>query len=126
MKTYSRVFIGIGSNTADRFEQISRAVEMLGTLLDDLRCSEVYQTRPLSGEGSDYANAVAMGLVDGETDAAALERRLKAYETDCGRIRSDKKHIPIDLDLVWFGDQLLRPAELRRAYFLKGYSQLFE
>ena len=55
------VVLTIGSNLSDAVDRVERASDWLRSRLTGFHVSETYTTRPISGEGNDYANAVAVG-----------------------------------------------------------------
>lgn len=121
-----KAVIGIGSNTPDRAEAVAEAICWLKSVLDDFRASEPYLTNPepASAVADDYVNAVASGMTSLSADS--LTEMLKEYETAHGRSRDMKSHgkVSIDLDLVIYDSEALRPEELSRHYFAFGYDRI--
>ena len=126
MKRTRRVIIGIGSNTADRHAMMHQAVAFLVTVLDRTVVSEIYPTEPEGQACHPYLNAVIMGETDLEREA--LCKILKSYEQANGRTDSGKLQdiVPIDLDLVVDGDEVLRPEDFKRQYFTIGYNRIIK
>lgn len=123
MLTGVTVWLSLGSNVAGRENRVRSAASALGQWIEDMRVSSVYVTPPLSGHGEDYANAVATGVWHGT--AIELERLCKSLESDFGRRRGEGcTDVEIDVDLVMFGDEVCRPADFNREYFLRGYNEL--
>ena len=123
------LIISIGSNTPDRWEQVNKALIWLGEFTISAKKSKIYHSKP---EGNcakkinyTYANAVYCALTALSQDE--VESMLKKYEADNGRTPQMKLFgiVPIDLDLVFFDDRLLRPQEMMRDYFKRGYEEIF-
>lgn len=107
------VAVGLGSNLGDRLAALAFAVEELGELLDDLRCSRVYETEPRHVR--DQPRFLNMCCVGGtRLPPGDLLERLHAVEGEAGRRRgptSDgSRYGPrrLDLDLLLYGDRVLR------------------
>lgn len=123
------LIISIGSNTPDKWQRVADALQWLGKFTISGKKSSIYYSQP---EGKcaikinyTYANAVFYGLTPMSREE--IESMLKKYETDNGRTRQMKTFgiVPIDLDLVLFDDILLRPQEMTRSYFRRGYDEVF-
>ena len=119
-----KAYIGAGSNlrAEDAVMAIARASEAL-TAFGFVRTSDTYRTDGVGvkSAGMVYHNAVFE--LDTRLDAGSLNAALKQYEDDNGRDRSTPV-IPIDLDLVVYDGEVLRPGDFRHSYFLTGYRQL--
>lgn len=126
MSSRRRVVIGLGSNTADRHAMMHEAVAYLVGMLENVIVSEIYPTEPECEAKHPYLNAV----VSGETDLGRdeLSEAMKNYERRNGRTDEGKLRdiIPIDLDLVVYGEDVLRPDDFKREYFTTGYRQLIK
>ncbi len=118
------VILTIGSNMPDARARVKEAAQWLETLIKGFEISQIYITRPLSGVGADYANAVVKGHT--ELRSEKLNCLLKHYELENGRDDTARirNEVPIDIDLVFFGNKCLRPAELSREYYLTGAKML--
>lgn len=117
------IYISVGSNIAGESERrVEDALRFLSDSFGEASASEVYRTAPLSGIGEMYANAVFRARTD--LPAEDVTVMLKQYERDCGRIKGDKQHVVIDLDLVVYGAEVLRPKDAVADFFLRGYNQL--
>lgn len=119
-----RAYIGAGSNlrAEEAVSAIERASEALAAL-GLVRPSSTYRTDGVGvkSAGMVYHNAVFE--FDTQLDADSLNAALKQYEEDNGRDRSTPV-ITIDLDLVVYDGEVLRPADFSHSYFLTGYRQL--
>lgn len=118
------VIIGVGSNVGDRENSMADAISELLNLLDEGVASHIYETPAAGGGTRPYLNAVVIGHT--ELDDNELNRLLKRYEVLHGRdvasrLRGD---VPIDLDLVFSGGELLRPRDYSQDFFRIGYDKL--
>ncbi|WP_120994686.1 2-amino-4-hydroxy-6-hydroxymethyldihydropteridine diphosphokinase [Stutzerimonas urumqiensis] len=117
------VLLGLGSNI-DRERHLSAGLDALAGLLTDMRCSPVFESQAVGIRSGNFYNLV----VAGQTDLPLLEidRRLKFIEADNGRYAPERKGLPLDIDVLLYGDQvgtfnglvLPRPEILRNAFVL--------
>jgi 2-amino-4-hydroxy-6-hydroxymethyldihydropteridine diphosphokinase len=117
-----RAFIGLGTNLGDRAANYRQAIQRIGQLPDSriVRHSSIYETEPVGDVEGLFLN----GVVELETEMPAdvLMRRLLAIERTMGRKRSSerksagsrRKYQPrvIDLDLLFFDQEIIRTAPL--------------
>lgn len=118
------VILSVGSNCGDRCSQVSAGAEWLKTLLSDTRISSIYSTGDCHGGPRDYYNAVVRGMTS--LDISNLDNLCKEYELSHGRtpeVRS-KGDVPIDIDVVVYDNEIVRPNDFRREFFQIGYLQL--
>lgn len=120
----STVTLSIGSNSADKEEQMQSAIEWLKTILENVRVSSIYSTPSINGCGDDYLNAVVTGLFVG--DYESLNCIAKEYEKRCGRSSESKlkSSIPIDIDVVIFDDAVMRTKDFSFDFFQIGYKEI--
>lgn len=120
----NRLIVGIGSNTADRDKRMSAAVAYFTASFSDVLVSSIYETPEWSGRYAPYLNCVAVGFTDRSVDEVTDE--LKRYELDNGRTSAMKLAgaVTIDMDVVVWNDEVLRPVDMEREYFRRGYDQL--
>lgn len=107
---------------------MAAAATALNGIIAGCRLSDFYTTPAVNGRDADYLNAVAFGYFDGE--AAEFEATCKDTESRLGRTHSHQPGQPhiveIDLDVVVFGGEVLRPVDFSRDYFRRGFNQLQE
>ena len=115
------LMIGVGSNSPDKQQRMVDALAFLRESLKEFRCSSVYSTPALNGVDADYLNAVACGSCELTQEQAVA--MLKDYERQCGRTKGDEC-VVIDLDLVMADGDVLRPRDMEREYFMRGYREL--
>lgn len=82
------------------------------------------QAEETTGSEGCFLNCVAIGGV--AEDAEQIGRILKAIERRLGRRPDDKAagRIPIDIDLLQWDEQVLKPDDLSRPYVVEGLSAL--
>ena len=121
-----QIVISLGSNIVGREESVMVALKALREICSDGVDSGVYLTRPVSGVGDDYANAVFCGRYDG--DQEELSARLKRMEVMAGRDEAARRRgeVPIDLDLVIVDGVVLRLKDYTRDYFARGYNIILD
>ncbi|MBD5328863.1 MAG: hypothetical protein HDS03_03070 [Bacteroides sp.] len=120
----SEVFLSFGSNYGDKKGNVEAALRWIGSLLDDMQSSDVYETPEVHGYGASYFNAVACGKTGLELEE--FNRRLKVYERDCGRTDEARirKEVPIDIDIVIWDGEIIRPVDFSREFFRIGYEDI--
>jgi len=107
------VYLSLGSNLGDREKHLREAISRLQDLGVIRQISTFYETQPVEVQTEQpwFLNcAVAM-----ETELLPLEflARMLAVEQSMGRIRTEPKGPRIiDIDIVFFGDDVLDTSEL--------------
>ncbi len=108
----AKVYVALGSNLGDRRAYLARAAERLGSYVNELQASSVYETEPWGYEDQPaFLNQVLAG--ETELEPLQLLTRLKQIETELGR-EERFRYGPreIDLDLLLYGRQVLRTPQL--------------
>jgi len=97
------VLLGLGSNTG-REEHLRAGLDALDGFLNDMVCSPVFESLAVGIKSGNFFNLV----IAAETDLplAELDRRLKCIEADNGRYAPDRKGLPLDIDVLLYGDQI--------------------
>ncbi len=118
------LIVGIASNSKDRRWQIEQAIERLKSKFKNESVSGIYETTADNGRDAPYLNAVMAA-----TTSMSLEETisyLKQWEALCGRTPASKLEgvIPIDLDIVVWNNEIVRPEDFNKPYFTRGYHQL--
>jgi 2-amino-4-hydroxy-6-hydroxymethyldihydropteridine diphosphokinase len=107
------VYLSLGSNLGDREKYLREAITRLGELGVTRQVSAFYETQPVEVQGEQpwFLNcALAM-----ETELMPLDflRRMLVVEQSMGRIRREPKGPrTIDIDILFFGDDVLDTPEL--------------
>lgn len=98
-----RIFLGLGSNT-ERDVRLRAGLDALASFLQDLRCSPVFESAPVGIKSAHFYNLVISAHTD--LPLAELDRRLKCIETDNGRYAPERKGLPLDIDVLLYGEQV--------------------
>lgn len=117
------VLLGLGSN-AGREQHLTAGLNALAGLLVEMRCSPVVESVAVGYSGDNFYNLVVGGLT--ELPLMELDRRLKFIEAESGRYAPNRKGLPLDIDILLYGDltgnfhglELPRPEILRNAFVL--------
>lgn len=99
----TRIFLGLGSNI-ERERHLCAGLEALSVFVERLQCSPVFESEAVGISSGPFFNLV----VSGETDLplAELDRRLKLIEADNGRYAPGRKGLPLDIDVLLYGEQV--------------------
>ncbi|GIZ12713.1 2-amino-4-hydroxy-6-hydroxymethyldihydropteridine diphosphokinase [Pseudomonas sp. NCCP-436] len=115
----TRVYLGLGSNT-EREAHLTAGLEALAQILEHMQCSPVFESHAVGIRSSHFFNLVVVG----ETHLPLLEldRRLKFIEADNGRYAPDRKGLPLDIDVLLYGETVghFNGLVLPRAEILKN------
>ena len=97
----TQVFLGLGSNI-ERETHLRAGLDALADFLLDLRCSAVFESQPVGIKSGPFFNLV----VSAQTDLPLMEldRRLKFIEADNGRYAPERKGLPLDIDVLLYGN----------------------
>jgi len=119
----TRVYLGLGSNI-DRHTHLHAGLDALACMLEDMRLSPAFESEAVGIKSDPFINLVVTGLTD--LPLMALDRKLKFIEADNGRYAPDRKGLPLDIDVLMYGEQvgnfdglvLPRAEILRNAFVL--------
>ena len=67
-----------------------------------MQCSAVFESQPVGIKSGPFFNLVVVANTD--LPLAELSRRLKLIEADNGRYAQDRKGLPLDIDVLFYGD----------------------
>jgi 2-amino-4-hydroxy-6-hydroxymethyldihydropteridine diphosphokinase len=97
----TQVFLGLGSNI-EREAHLQAGLDALAGFLVDIRCSAVFESQPVGIKSGSFFNFVVSAHTD--LPLMELDRRLKFIEADNGRYAPDRRGLPLDIDVLLFGD----------------------
>lgn len=122
----SQALISIGSNFPDRDDRVERACEELKGLFPVFESSSKYTTAAVgrcAGQ-PDYCNAVARLSTTLSYDA--LKAEFKRMEAEYGRVHdgSPAALVPLDIDIVVWNGEVLRPRDMQQEYMRIGLEML--
>ena len=120
----NKVVIGLGSNIEPQ-ENIQKAKDLLTKHFNLINTSEFIQTKPIGyTEQDDFIN----GSVYVETDLGIdeLTSKLKEFEIQLGRKKSDIKFGPrtIDLDIIVFNNDIIDKDFYNREFLKNSVLEL--
>lgn len=127
------VAIGLGSNLGDRVSNLELGWTALGSMLQDARVSNVYETEPLHVERQpDFLNACVVGV--SKLSPRELLAHCRRVERRAGRTGRGCRFGPrtLDVDVLLYGDRVVRsrrltvphPRMLERAFVLIPLSEI--
>ncbi|WP_339415412.1 MULTISPECIES: 2-amino-4-hydroxy-6-hydroxymethyldihydropteridine diphosphokinase [unclassified Pseudomonas] len=97
----TQVYLGLGSNI-ERESHLRAGLDALASFLTDVRCSPVFESQPVGIKSGPFFNLVVSAYTD--LPLMALDRRLKFIEADNGRYAPDRKGLPLDIDVLLYGE----------------------
>ncbi|MFJ3377943.1 2-amino-4-hydroxy-6-hydroxymethyldihydropteridine diphosphokinase [Pseudomonas sp. NPDC086112] len=97
----TQVYLGLGSNI-EREAHLQAGLDALAGFLVDIRCSAVFESQAVGIKSGPFFNFVVSAFTD--LPLMELDRRLKFIEADNGRYAPDRKGLPLDIDVLLFGD----------------------
>lgn len=117
------VYLGLGSNT-DRERNMLAALDALAELFGPLDCSPLFESEPVGIRSGCFFNMVVR--VCTAMPLASLVGQLKAIEARQGRLTAAPRQLPLDIDVLLYGDCagvydgliLPRPRMLESAHVL--------
>ena len=95
------VLLGLGSNI-EREAHLRAGLEALSGWLSAMRCSPVFESQAVGIKSGPFFNLVVAGY--SELPLGELDRRLKFIEADNGRYAPERKGLPLDIDVLLYGD----------------------
>ena len=120
---YHSSIICLGGNALATRGEIELATELLAQLGIITAQTESYPTPPeYEGEKFPYLNRVV--LLHTSLSLQELEKRTKSYEYSKRAVNKEKNRVNIDIDIVTFDNQTIRPADASASYFRIGISKL--
>lgn len=121
----TKIIVSVGSNLeADKRERVEQALLFLESVLDNCVASEPYETEPEPPSHHPYVNAVVCAST--MLSEQELTDMFKAYEKKCGRTAASKTldRIEIDVDIVCYGERIVRQKEFESSYFKTGLQKI--
>lgn len=114
----------IGSNSGNRQDNVMAAMEWIARMLSGCMLSHVYATPDCNGSQKEYLNAVATGKT--VLSPHELDSICKKYEISRGRDAAARNAnlVPIDIDLVVYDGQIIRPRDFSCDFFQIGFKSL--
>ncbi|ELQ18073.1 2-amino-4-hydroxy-6-hydroxymethyldihydropteridine pyrophosphokinase [Pseudomonas fluorescens BRIP34879] len=97
----TQVYLGLGSNI-EREPRLRAGLDALAGFLAGMRCSAVFESQPVGIKSGPFFNLVVSAYTD--LPLKELDRRLKFIEAENGRYAPDRKGLPLDIDVLLYGE----------------------
>ena len=105
------VYISLGTNRGKRLHNTRGALEKLHNVIAVERVSSFYLTQPIGVKGGWFINCVVKGRT--EKEPRRLLEDLLQIEKEMGRVRGAIEKRTIDLDILFYGDEIIQEDNLR-------------
>lgn len=112
----NKVVLCLGSNQ-DCEANMSRAVDLLRGYFHSIRFTGSIYTEPVGlSDSTLFLNQAAVAYTP--ASAASVNQTLKDIEKQLGRMPESKEkgQVPIDIDLLLWNEQVLKPVDLEKEY----------
>ena len=106
------VYLGLGSNSGDRYDNLFKAIAILSVVMRMKKFSLIYETEPVGYEDQNwFLNLICMG--ETQLDPFGLLDYLKRLELKMGRKETFRNGPrPIDIDILFFDDRIISSQDL--------------
>lgn len=120
-----KVLISIGSNIYSR-TNIDKAKRMLSRIFVDIVFTPSIMTEPYN-EAYLFPFRNILGFFETELTPVEIVEKTKQVEIAVGRTPRDKKtgRVVIDIDLIKYDDEILRPEDYERSYVQELLNETF-
>ena len=121
----NKIIVGIGSNTVDAKERVEECCNWLSEISIESRFSSVYETEAVGTlPQPNYHNCV--GVLCTSQPFEELKQKFKDMEREAGRLPEHKREgkVIIDIDIVVWNNEIIRPTDLARSYMTIGMEEL--
>ena len=99
-------YIALGSNHGPRLYHVEAALARLESLGDVCRLSPLYLTEPVAVKGGWFINGIAE--MHTTKEPPVLLQYLLDIELQLGRVRGETPRRTIDLDIIFYGQEVIR------------------
>lgn len=122
----TEVVILVGSNHSLRETMVEAVMLRLSEILDCFRRSQAMESPDATGKSAPYLNAVCSGFTD--CSLADFTELTKSIEKELGRTAESKLTgvVEIDIDIVIWGKDVLKPRDAASDYFAMPFATLPE
>lgn len=124
MKIHS-CLICIGSNT-DKTENIKSARKELEELFPDIVFGKEMLTAPLYFKHNTEMFINQLGVFHSGMSIEEIKFHFRSIEVQAGRLPSDKDKeiVKLDIDLLMYDEEILKPKDMLREYIKTGLKEL--
>lgn len=114
----NRVYICLGANDVDAEKQLNKAFNYLKKFGSVLGSTPVYPTDPeYAGDVAPYMNRIVLMAID--ADYSSFVAKTKEYERRI-RAKASPGRVAVDIDVVEWNGEVMRPADAAARYYKKG------
>lgn len=99
----TQVLLGLGTNV-QRDENLCAGLDALQALFGPLDCSPVFESEPVGIRSQCFLNMVVR--INTELPLPELLMQLKAIEAAQGRFTAAPRQLPLDIDVLTYGEQV--------------------
>ena len=121
----NKAIVGIGSNIVDAKERVEECCRLLSEISIESRFSSVYETEAVGTiPQPTYHNCV--GVLQTSQSFEELKQKFKEIEREAGRLPEHKAEgkVIIDIDIVVWNNEVIKPTDLTRSYMTIGMDEL--
>lgn len=121
----NKTIIGIGSNTTDAKARVEECCRNISEISSEAIFSSIYETEAVGSlPQPNYHNCV--GVIRTTTSFDELKQKFKDMEREAGRLPEHKAEgkVIIDIDVVVWNSEIIRPTDLARSYMTIGMEEL--
>ena len=121
----NKAIIGIGSNTTDAKARVEECCRQLSYVATESRFSSIYETEAVGTiPQPNYHNCV--GVLRTSQPFEELKQKFKEMEREAGRLPEHKTEgkVIIDIDIVVWNNEVIKPTDLTRTYMTIGMEEL--
>lgn len=116
------VIIMLGCNFGDCSFNLDKATEALREYIDIEASSPTISTPDITGKSFDYLNRILYGKSKLTLDE--LKTSVKQLEISMGRNRSTPTEVIIDIDIVVYNNNIIKPSEYNASHFQTLFEKL--
>ena len=121
----NKAIVGIGSNTVDAKARVEECCRNLSKISSEAKFSSIYETEAVGSlPQPNYHNCV--GVLRTSQPFEELKQKFKEMERKAGRLPEHKAEgkVIIDIDVVVWNSEIIRPTDLARSYMTIGMEEL--
>jgi 2-amino-4-hydroxy-6-hydroxymethyldihydropteridine diphosphokinase len=106
------VYLALGSNVGDSAQYVSKAIELLGSPLDEIKQAPIYLSKAIGyTDQANYLNTAISGRT--VLSPQELLDAIDEIEQQVGRVKRFRwGPREIDIDIIFYGDQILETEAL--------------
>lgn len=109
------IVVMLGSNYGDRATNLDNATEALREYIKIEAATPDICSADIRGKSADYLNRLLRG--SSKLSHQELKATTKEIETSLGRNRATPTEVVIDIDIVVYGDEIVKPTDYNTPHF---------